>query len=83
MKTKQVVHIAALSLLSTLHLQFSIAFAQTNRVGVITAGYAMRGGGSGSWDYSDASEGVEDQDQIQISITGQVKYAVVQTQTQP
>ena len=63
MKTKQLIHIAAFSLLSTLHLQFSIAFAQTNRVGVITVGYAMSGGGSGNWDYSDPFEGVEDQDE--------------------
>jgi uncharacterized repeat protein (TIGR03803 family) len=81
MKTKQLIDIAALSLLSTLHLQFSVALAQTNRVGVITVGYAMSGGGSGNWDYSDPSEGVEDQDQIRISIAGQVKYAVLQTQT--
>ena len=62
------------------------AFAATNRVGVLTANYSMSAGGSGqwSWDYYDAvgvDNGITDQDNVQLSISGQVKYVVLQTET--
>ena len=62
------------------------AFAATNRVGVLTANYSMTASGSGQWywDYYDAADvenGISDQDNVQLSISGQVKYAVLQTET--
>jgi hypothetical protein len=61
------------------------AFAATNRVGVLTANYSMSAGGSGQWywDYyvGDVENGISDQDNVQLSISGQVKYAVLQSGT--
>jgi uncharacterized repeat protein (TIGR03803 family) len=73
----------ALLALSNLNLTISTAFAQTNRVGVITVSYTMTGSGSGSdnGNFQPYVNLSDEQDQLQISLTGQVKYAVSQTQT--
>ena len=63
------------------------AFAATNRVGVLTANYSMTASGSGQWYWNyylgdpPVANGISDQDSVQLSISGQVKYAVLKTET--
>jgi len=68
--------------LSALNLQLSTAFAYTNRVGVITASYTMTASGTGQWDWGNPTGlGYSGNDQLQISISGNVKYVVLGTET--
>jgi uncharacterized repeat protein (TIGR03803 family) len=67
--------------LATLNFQLSTAFAYTNRVGVITATYTMTASGTGNWDFGSSTFGYSGNDQLQIWISGNVKYAVLGTET--
>jgi hypothetical protein len=72
----------ALLALSVFNLHPSTAFATTNRVGVITANYTMTASGSGEWDWGIAGIlGYSGSDDLDVSITGVIKYEVVQTET--
>jgi PKD repeat protein len=63
------------------------AWADGNRVGVLAVSYTMNASGSGQWywDYylgePPVENGINDQDQVQLSISGQAKYPVLQTGT--
>ncbi len=81
MRTKHLIQIAAVLLLSTLSLQLSTAFASTNRVGVITATYTMTASGTGEWDWGNSTIGYSGNDQLQIQLSGIVKYVVLGTET--
>jgi len=89
MKTKHLVQIAAVLALSAFNLRPSTTLAQTNRVGVITATYIMSASGSGQFNYSgtwiDGDYSGQNlwagNDQLSLSISGQVKYEVLQTDT--
>ena len=58
------------------------ADASTNRIGVLTASYAMTNGGSGTWYwYEQGAFGYSGNDSPQLSISGEVQYAVMQTES--
>jgi uncharacterized repeat protein (TIGR03803 family) len=65
--------------LATLNFQFSTAFAQTPRIGVITATYTMECSGSGSLDYFDENnDGEIEEDNLSVSESGSAQYEVLQ-----
>jgi uncharacterized repeat protein (TIGR03803 family) len=68
--------------LAALNFQFSTAFAQTPRIGVITATYTMECSGSGSLDYYVESYGTEiEEDDLSVSASGSAQYEVLQNGT--
>ena len=69
-----------ISICSTLILPRAAEADGTNRIGVLTVSYVLTASGSGAWYWDDpGAYGFSGNDSLQLSIGGEVQYAVMQT----